>query len=93
MSGRWTHLPSCRLISLSGEASINEIVVSRQFDRSGISLSELRLPEESVIVSITRDGELIIPRGNTQILSGDKIILIAKSRALYDVNRIFNKEE
>lgn len=81
-----------RLISLSGEASINELVVNRHFERSGVSLSELRLPEESVIVSITRDGELIIPRGNTQIFSGDKIILIAKSHVLYEINRIFNKE-
>ena len=82
-----------RLISLTGEASINEIVVGRQFHRSGIRLSELQLPEESIIVSITRDGDLIIPRGNTQIFSGDKIILIAKSKALFEVNRIFNRED
>ena len=59
-----------------GEASLSELQIPDGYELDGIRLSELRLPEESVVVSITRDGRFIIPRGNTQILSGDKLLVV-----------------
>ena len=48
---------------------------------------ELNLPEESVIVSISRKGDLIIPRGNTQILEGDKLLVVCANASLTELNR------
>lgn len=69
-----------------GTASLSELVIPQNYAFHGKRLSELRLPEESVIVSITRNSELIIPRGNTQILSQDKIIVICKNNVLHELS-------
>ena len=42
---------------------------------------------ESIIVSIFRDGSLIIPRGNTQLLSGDRMVVMCKSQAMHELSR------
>lgn len=46
---------------------------------------DFNLPNECVIVSITRDDTLIIPRGNTPILSGDKLIIICRNEYLHQL--------
>ncbi|MBR5485371.1 MAG: NAD-binding protein [Oscillospiraceae bacterium] len=75
-----------QLLSLNrGEAAVYEIEVPKNYKMSGIRLMELRLPEESVIASITRDGQLIIPRGNTQIIGGDKLLIIAADKVIFDL--------
>ena len=46
------------------------------------------MPASSVMISITRDGELIIPRGNTQLLSGDRMVVMCKSQAMHELCRL-----
>jgi trk system potassium uptake protein TrkA len=46
---------------------------------SGINVSELKLPEDIVLVSIMRDDHVIIPRGNTTIKPGDRILAVTLS--------------
>ena len=70
-----------------GEASINEITLPPDYPLSGARLRELDLPEESIIVSISRDDQMLIPRGNTQLLAGDRIILVCHNRALHQLSR------
>ena len=50
-------------------------------------LRELDLPEESIIVSISRDDQMIIPRGNTQLMGGDRIIIVCHNRALHQLSQ------
>lgn len=77
-----------QLISINrGEASLSELQVPAGYRLNGVRLSELLLPEESIIVSITRDGRLIIPRGNTQIISGDKIVVMCANSVLHELAR------
>lgn len=68
-----------------GEATLHEIVLPDDFAYSGKKLSELRLPEQSVLVAVERAYEVLIPRGNTQLLSGDKLILLTKGDTLEKV--------
>ena len=83
-----------QLLSINrGEATISEVEIPRHYEKNGTSLSKLDLPDECVIVSITRDGNLIIPRGNTQILSGDKIIVICRNEYLHDLKRVLQIPE
>ncbi|MEG1778012.1 MAG: NAD-binding protein, partial [Angelakisella sp.] len=46
-----------------GKATISEITLPQNSPLDGVRISDIRLPEEAVIISITRSGELIIPRG------------------------------
>jgi len=75
-----------------GETSISEFEIPQNYKRDGIRLSELRMPEESIIVSISRDGTMIIPRGNTQIFSGDKVIVICQLKVIHDLSRMLGLE-
>ena len=78
-----------KLISLNrGEASINELTLPEHSPIHGKRLMDLHLPAESVIVSITRAGEFIIPRGNTLLQSNDKIIFVSKNDVLHAVQVI-----
>ena len=72
------------VISLDqGKSSISEVLLPQGCPFSGKPLSDVRLPEQSVIVTVERDGETIIPRGNTKIYAGDKLLIVAKNEALH----------
>ena len=45
---------------------------------------------DAVVISITRDGELIVPRGNTQILVNDKVVVLAKNTAFHERAQSWN---
>lgn len=45
-------------------------------------LRDLELPKECVFVSILRGDQIIYPRGNTQILFKDKVLIITNNSAL-----------
>ncbi|MDP6560431.1 MAG: TrkA C-terminal domain-containing protein [Candidatus Binatia bacterium] len=40
-------------------------------------LEELRIPPDCLIVSIRRSGEFVVPRGETEFLSGDHVVALA----------------
>lgn len=67
-----------------GEVSIDEIVIpERNFPLAGKTLAQLKLPEIFVLISIVRNDQLIIPRGNTTIEGGDRIMLLSPSNKLH----------
>lgn len=75
-----------QLVSLqAGESAISEILIPANYKLHGITLNELRIPNDAIIISITRNGDAIIPRGNTRILSGDKILIMAKNSILHQL--------
>lgn len=75
------------LLSLNrGEASLNELQIPDNYLLSGKRLFELDIPEDAVLAAIFRDDKLIIPRGNAQIMSGDKVLVIAKDRVLHELS-------
>lgn len=76
-----------KLLSLNrGEATINEIELPENFKYHNKSLMEISFPDQAVIASIDRDGDIIIPRGNTLLKSKDKIIVIAKNTKLHEIS-------
>lgn len=75
------------LLSLNrGEASLCELIIPDNYVLSGKRLFELDIPEDAVIAAIFRQDKLIIPRGNAQIISGDKVLVIAKDRIIHELS-------
>ncbi|MEG0803814.1 MAG: NAD-binding protein [Pygmaiobacter sp.] len=75
-----------QLMSVAGgDASLTEITLPDNFAFDGKSLAELYIPEDSVIIFITRGQELIIPRGNTALKSKDHVVCVARDTALHDL--------
>ena len=75
------------LLSLNrGEASLSEMRLPENYVLSGKRLFELDIPEDAVITAIFRDDKLIIPRGNAQVMSGDRILVIAKDKVIHELS-------
>lgn len=82
------------LMSIAGgDASLTEVFLPDNFKFSGRTLAELEIPHEVVIVFLTRGQELIIPRGNTVLLGGDKVVCVAKNTAFHDLAHLWDLEE
>ncbi len=55
----------------------------------GVPLREAKLPDGVVLGALVRNGEVIIPRGNTVVRTGDLVILFAASEAVKKVEKLF----
>lgn len=53
-----------------------------------IPLSNLKIKKDILIASITRNGEIIIPNGNTKIKPKDSVIIITTQAGLMDLSDI-----
>lgn len=75
-----------QLVSINhGEASICEALLPENYRLHGKILSEIKLPNVAVVISINRGGVTMIPRGDTELLSGDTILFMAKNDAIHQV--------
>ena len=72
-----------------GEASIDEILIPDRHPFTGKTLAELSLPDEFVLISIERNDKLIIPRGNTTIEKGDRIMVLCSNNHLHALKETF----
>ena len=61
------------------DAEIVEYVISPVSAVPGRRLSELRLPEGAIVALLSRDGQLIPPKGRTRLHSGDHLFVIART--------------
>ncbi|MFU0831945.1 MAG: Trk system potassium uptake protein TrkA [Oscillospiraceae bacterium] len=59
-----------------GKASINTLKLPEDTALAGVQLRDLTLPKGSLIISIVRDENLIIPNGFTSFLPNDEIVAV-----------------
>ena len=68
-----------------GKVSLFEATLPENYVYNGKMLMEMNLPSIFNIVSITRNGSLIIPRGQTVLLSGDKLLIISDPSVVKEI--------
>lgn len=64
-----------------GRVALIEIEVQRDYPILDRTLAELDLTKDAIVGCIVRGEEAIIPRGDTMILAGDKLIVLALPRS------------
>ena len=64
-----------------GEAALVEVGLPETSPCRGKAIRELDLPPDTVIVSVIRDGKLVIPRGDTKLEAGDEILAVSTVKA------------
>lgn len=74
-----------------GKASICSITLPMNALVAGKAIKMLNLPPSSLVVSILRDENLIIPQGDTILCSGDEIVAVCNSSARKDIKKIFSE--
>ncbi|MBU7014094.1 MAG: TrkA family potassium uptake protein [Theionarchaea archaeon] len=73
-----------------GEAEIFEIVVTDKASVVDKTLDSLRLAQkDALIVAITRDDEIIIPRGDTIIMEGDRVTVFVLAKKIEETTKLF----
>ncbi len=73
-----------------GEAGVVELVAGAEFNPFELTLAQLSVPENCIIIAVVSNDELIIPRGNTVIHPGDHVTAIAsKGSARKALKKIF----
>lgn len=78
------------LLKLSGgQISLAEVTVPPDSHVLGSRVDALKLPGECVLATLVRQGALLLPRGDTTIEPGDKIIALVKSEQQAELVRIF----
>src|SRR5712691_12981524 len=71
-----------RLLKLDRSgAALVELTLRRDSTAAGRPMYELRLPLESTIVAIVREGHVVIPQPETVLAVGDEVMAIAKPEA------------
>lgn len=66
-----------------GEYSLVKEKVHPASSAVGRTLQDLCLPSECVLVALIRENNLILPRGNTVLLSGDEVMAITNVSELH----------
>jgi trk system potassium uptake protein TrkA len=81
------------LLDLAEERlEIIELIVADGAPTSGKRISEVPLPDGSLIISILRDGEGFVPKADTVIESGDEVLVVLDPGLEEEITRQFASE-
>ncbi len=70
------------------KAEAVEFIALETSDITNKPLKDIDFPKGTIIGAITRNGEVIIPRGNSVILPGDHVILVALRSSIPKIEKI-----
>ncbi len=73
-----------------GMAEILEAEALETSPMVGQPLAEARVPSGVIVGAVVREGEIIIPRGDTVIKSGDRVIMFALADRVRQVEKMFS---
>lgn len=65
-----------------GKGDMVEVDVRAGSAAAGQRIVDLRLPPEALLILVHRAGEFLIPKGATQLLPGDSVLVLADGEAL-----------
>jgi len=74
-----------------GDYSIIKMQVCPASKAANQYLKDLHIPKNTVLISITRNETLLIPKGDTQIFEGDDILLLADKSGREELKEIFRQ--
>lgn len=70
---------------IQDKVEASEFIVKEGSPIVGVPLSQLKFKKDILIASITRGDEVLVPRGQTEILAGDAVVVVSKQIGLSDV--------
>ena len=86
-------IPSQSLVPLlrlrHADVEVVDITLPRDSSLEGTALRDLRLPPESLVAIVIRDGTPIFPTGGTTLMAGDEILALTRSAHEEDLRRLF----
>lgn len=75
--------PQAAALTMSSDPAYRLVQITITDDEfNDVLLRDLRLPDDVLVVEISRNGTTIVPRGSTSIQTGDDLILVGKPESL-----------
>lgn len=79
-----------RIAAIPGvDAEIIEIIAQPNAKITRKPLKDMRIPKYSILGIVERQGEILVPVGDTQIQAGDRVVMFALPVSLVEVERLF----
>lgn len=75
-----------------GQIQLLELKLTREAPVVGLSLKELSLSGNALIVAIQRRGKMIIPRGDDRLEADDIVFIVAHTKNMIEVEQLFGKK-
>jgi Trk K+ transport system NAD-binding subunit len=75
------------LTTTSSDQGLSETAITNQ-DIDGRRVRTLGLPGNLLVLAVTRNGEMIVPHGNTRLKFGDKLTLLGNLQELGEANTL-----
>jgi trk system potassium uptake protein TrkA len=86
-------LPQANLVPLlrlrDTDVEVVEALLARDSGAIGMPLRELRLPPESTVAVVIRDGGPLFPTGSTVLQPGDEVIAMTRARHEAELRTLF----
>lgn len=73
---------------LQGQAEVMEVIVQKEMLISGKKLKDLPIPSGVLIPLIYRDSSTIVPDGNTQLMTDDRLIFFSMLKDVPELERL-----
>lgn len=78
--------------SVDAKTALKEVEVEDGDYAVGKQILSLGLPDNVLITLINRDGTFIVPRGTTEILVHDKLLILSDKRDVAEIRRLIKEE-
>ncbi len=72
-------------------AQLVEITLAPEDGAVGRRVAELALPSGNLLVSIARDGEIIVPHGQTQLRAGDEVVILGEGEQRDELRELLRR--
>jgi len=69
-----------------------QLALNEQLKVVGQKLKDISMPNNTLIAAINRDGKMIIPSGDDEILLNDEVLVIGRIESIPDVENFFGKK-
>jgi len=89
------HLRKGRVMSvfkLIEDAEVMEIGVDAKSSIVNKKISKVKFPENAMIGALLRNGDMLVPNGETEIQPGDSVIVVALPQAIEKIEKLFGSK-
>lgn len=74
-----------------GKGGISSITLGPDTAWAGVRLMDMKLPKGTLIISVIRHGELIIPNGATVLSPGDELVSVSEEHSQKALRRLLSE--
>lgn len=60
-----------------GKVNLTEVTLREDSPASGLTLRDIRLPEGALIAVLVRGEDVLVPRGETRLAAGDRVVVLS----------------